>query len=545
MKRFIIALSIIVMLATIPTYLSVLAQPIRAPHEDPVTAEGSPELVSLLLFYGNVFDLAALRQYQDAQAMLKELQYANIPDELRYLIDRYSTLSQQLFAAMNNLEFLLDKVSTLFSDNQISEAKQELAAAEVAINDTLLLLEDIEAATNAIGDKLGVFAALVGSDITLAYERLEGILQRLRQLTNELNQLRESLSDNPQMVINTRFYLTTLLEVSAPETAYPGLPFTVSGQVSPSDGTVDRVVKVLLDNIQLSEETVRGQFSLQVTPPQQVSTGKHNLVVVATPQGRYSGASKSLAINISRFPIQMDIHLPRLTLFPKSIQISGKVYHGLGPLEDAQVSIIFRQSSAVVRTSTDGSFSSTIEAPLDLSLSGVQELTIAVEPVEAWYASLEAKRWILTINPANMSLMLVVFISLGLLVYTRVRTKPSRLRQETVTPQTIVPEPTTITPSPRPKYEFTGTKGRILSAYTNALEVVEKVTGVSMQPHTTLRELLKASVPRLPGAINSFTELTTMAEIVLYSTHDLDPNSAARAEQIATTIKEELDSGAS
>jgi len=406
-------------------------------------------------------------------------------------------------------------------------------------------MEDMESATDAIGDKLGVLTALAGSEVTLAYERLKGILQHLRQIIDELNKLRESLSDNPQTVINTYFYLPTLLEVSAPDTAYPGLPFTVSGRVTSTGGTADRLVEVLLDSIQLAAETVQGQFSFQVTPPPQVSTGKHSLEVAVTSQGRYSGTSQRLAINISQLPIQTDIQLPRVSFFSNSVQVRGKIYYSLSPLDDAKVQVTLGQASTAARTSNNGTFATAVDVPFDLSLIGPQELTVAVEPAEAWYASLEIKRWILNINAANLSLMLVVFISLGVLIYTMVRAKPSRIRQETIAKQSIIQEPVTIRLSPRLKYESTDTRGRVLSAYIDGLRVVEKVTGISMEPHTTLREFLKTSTPRLPGAINPFTELTVMAETALYSSHEPTLTEVVRAEQIAAAIKEELDREAS
>ncbi len=540
MKRLAIALSIILLLAILSPCFSILAQPTRIPHQNPMTAKDTPDPVSLLLFYGNVFDLAAISQYQDAQDILNELEYVNIPDELRYLIDRLNTLNQQLFATMNNVEFLLDKASTLFSDNQLSEARQKLDAAEIAIHDALLLLDDIAVATNTLSDGLGVFTALASSQLKQAYEHLEGILHQLSQLIDKLNQLRESLTENPQMAITTSFYYSTLLEISAPETAYPGLPITISGQVSSTDGTVDRTIKVLLDNIQLAEEIIQGEFSLQIAPPPQISTGRHSLTVMAIPQGSYSAASKKLTINILNFPIQADIKVPRLIVTPELIQISGKVYHSLGPVEDARVSLTFGQSSTTIKTSTDGSFATTMEVPLDLSLVGPQELSVIIEPAEPWYASLQIKRGIFTINPANIGLMLIVSITLGILLYTRVRTRVPSPQEEIGIPEAIVREPPTIAPPPGPRYEFTGIKGRILSAYLNGLETVEKVTGVSMAPHTTLREFLKATTPLLPGAVKSFTELTIAAEIAQYSARKLDPSSATSAEQLALVIKEEL-----
>ncbi len=543
MKKFAVALSIIILLAMLSPGFSILAQPTHTPHENPAMAKGAPDPVSLLRFYRKVFDLAVIRQYQDAQSLLNELEYANIPAELQNTIDSYTRLSSQLLTTVNNLESLLDEVSTLFSSEQVSDAKQKLNEAEATIYSAQFLLEDIEAAANTLGNRLGILAAPAGSQIRLAYERLEENLHRVRQLINELNQLRESLGLDPLMVVETSFYYPTFLEVSAPETAYPGLPIIISGRVSSTDGTIDRTVKVLLDNAPIAQEIIRGQFSLQVTPPQQVSTGKHSLTVVVTPQEHYSGVAKSLTINISTLPIQTDIQLPLLIVIPESIQIRGKVYYSLSPIQDARVSLKFRDSLTTVKTSTDGSFTTTIEAPLDLSLVGPQELTIAVEPVEPWYAPLQIKRWIFTINPANIGLMLVAFISLGLLVFTRVRARPVRPREEVVIPEAKLREPPTIAPPPRPKYEFTAIKGRILSAYLDGRETVERVTSIPMAPHTTLRELLNAATPRLLTAIKPFTELTIVAEIALYSAHELGEDTAARAEQLAATIKQELHNG--
>jgi len=544
MRRLAIALSIIILLAMLSPCFSILAQPTHIPHENPATAKSSPELASLLLFYSNVFDLAAVRQYQDAQSLLNELEYANIPDELRYIIDSYTSLSSQLLTTLNNLESLLDEASTLFSSGQVSDAKQKLNEAESTIYSAQFLLEDIETATNTLGDRSGVFAALAGSKIRQAHERLEQNLHRVRELTNELDQLRESLGLDHLMVVETSFYYPTHLEVSAPDTAHPGLPIIISGQVSSTDGTIDRTLKVLLDNAPIAQEIIRGQFSLQVTPPRQVSTGEHSLTVVVTPQGHYSGAAESLTINISRLPIQTDIQLPLLIVIPKSIQIRGKVYHSLGPVQDAMVSLRFGDSSTTVKTSTDGSFTTAIEAPLDLSLVGPQELTITIEPVEPWYASPQIERWIFTINPANLGLTLVVFISLGLLLFTRVRARPVRPREELVIPEAKLRETPTIAPPPRLKHEFTGIKGRILSAYLDGLEIVERVTSTPMAPHTTLREFLNAITPHLLTAIKPFTELTIVAEIALYSAHKLGEDTAARAEQLAVNIKKELHNGA-
>jgi len=544
MKKIITTIFILVLFATTISLSPILAQPAHLPHQNPATAEDSSDAASLLNLYSDIFNLVSLRQYEDAQTMLEELKHATIPDELKYLADRFNSLAQQLSAAMNDLEFTLDKASALFSENRITEARQLLDSVESAINDTLLLMADTEAAVVAIGDSLGVFTALVSSEITLAYERLEAILQRLRETIDELNQLRKSISDNPQVKIDTSFYLPTQLDVIAPAIAQPGLPFNISGQVSSADGTGSRLIQVLLDNIQIAEETVEGQFSFQVTAPEQVTTGEHSLTVAVTPQGRYSGVSRSQIIVISQLKVQTDIQLPRVSFFSNPVQIRGRVYHNLSPLQGARVNIASRNTATIATTSSDGSFTTIMKVPFDLSLIGPQQITIEVEPVEAWYMPFEVSRWILNINAINTSLVLVIFISLGALVFSRVRTRPSRVFQETVTAREEVRQPAIAIQPPALSYELTGTRGRILSTYFDTLTVVEKVAGIAMEPYTTLREFLKVTAPKLPAAVSNFTELTLMAEIALYSGYDLSPAEAEKAEQISATIKKELDSGA-
>ena len=563
MKRLAFVLAIIILLAMFFPGFSILAYPTHTPHENPATAKGSLDQAALLLSYGSVFNLAAVRQYQDAQVMLNELEHSSIPDELRYLTDRYSLLSSQLLTDLNNIESLLDEASTLFSNDQLNDAKEKLDSAEATIHDAQFLLEDIKAATNVLSETLGVFATSATSQIKQAYERLEQNLQRLRQLTNELNQLRESLELNPQMIIKTRFHYPTFLEVSAPQIAHPGLPITISGQVSSTGSDVSRTIKILLDNTQLAEETIRDKFNLEITPPEQTTTGKHSLTVVATPQGHYSGTSRRLSIDISRIPVQADIQVPKLVIIPKSIQVSGKVFHNLSPVADTEVNLAFRQSSITTKTANDGSFTvvvkpprlsmlttlssnffyvttTTVELPFDLSLAGPQKLTMTIQPIERWYAPLRIETWIFVINPANMGLMLVTFLSLGLLVYNRTKNRVPRPRKEEFIPQPPTQELPPITPTPRPQYEFSGIKGRILAAYLSGVEALERRTSIPKTAHTTLREFLKMATHRLPSVINSFTELTTITEIALYSAHRLGKNIATRAEKLAATIKKEL-----
>jgi hypothetical protein len=640
MRRFIIALSIIVLLSLLLLGLSTLASPNRIPHEDPATAVNSPDPVLLLLFYGDVFDLASIGKYKDAQSLLADIKYANIADELQYIIDRYNSLSDDLFSDMDAAEALLDEASALLTHYRLYEAEIKLADAETTVNSVQFLMEEIETATDTLGEKLSIFAAPVDSELKHAYDRLQQILDRLDQLIIEINKLWQSLtmkygiqvqeelipteltlsvtpasvfvgdsivasgiltgdgtplsnrkltfflnnkpiivstqpdgsyattanipyeyntkmtlstvytpvgddigtyldSRSPTVAINTSYY-TTSLEVSAPATGHPGLPIIIEGKVSSPGGAVDRILKVFLNTVELDSKTVQNNYSFQATLPANASLGDQNLKIVISPRERYSGTLNSVDINISKLPIQADTRVPSIIIIPQAIQISGQVYHDLKPITNARVNLTFKEFSTTVKTSDDGSFTATIEAPIDLSLIGTQELFVTIEPVEPYYQTFQLKRRLFTVNPASLGIILMGFISVGLLAYSRGITTMVRRRRDIVTPEAESRQPIAEISSAKPTYVFTGIKGQILLAYLDGLGAVETVTGISMAPHITLREFLQMVTPLLTRAIKSFTELTNITEIALYSARELDEGMVTSVKELVVTLKKEL-----
>ncbi|MEE8204481.1 MAG: hypothetical protein V3T68_00335, partial [Dehalococcoidales bacterium] len=192
MKRFsfVLAVILLVVLAACSPGYDRLAE---SPHEDPAQAAELLDPLSLLRFYGSALDLAAAGKYQDAQGLLAELEQANIPDELSYIIDRYNELCRQLFSALDGLESLLEEASVLLDENRIDEAEQKLELAAALGDEAGLLVAEMTTATANLGDSLGAIAELVGGELGLAHERLVDILGRLSQLLERLQQLRQGL----------------------------------------------------------------------------------------------------------------------------------------------------------------------------------------------------------------------------------------------------------------------------------------------------------------------------------------------------------------
>ncbi|MFC2007084.1 DUF4129 domain-containing protein [Chloroflexota bacterium] len=526
------------------------AQPSQVPHENPAMAKGSLNAAELLLSYSSAIDLMATRQYQNAQEILVDLKHVDIPEEFQYIKDHYISLSKQLSNSFNDVELHLDEASASFFQNEAVIAQEKLDIAGAELENIRYMLVDIETATT------------MTSQISQAHSQLVKSLDRLDLLTDELAELRERVIEDPQTIISTSYYHPARLEVSAPETGYPGVPFTINGHLGQSGDVIDRMIKIYLDDIHLTEITVSNSFSLKVTPPEHISSGKHSLLVVAAPQEGYSDASKILPFEISRLPIQANIKLPKLVIMPQQVRVSGEIYYESSPVP-ARVNLSFKDWSVLGKTSTEGilavslkpppltvtaisaanpfyTVTTTKNAPFDLSLVSFDEMRIIIIPSEPWYAPLMVTEQIFVINPVTTGLMLLILITTATILSRRGIIKLQEVNASSPVTMPGLPFATT---TPKTTVNYTGAKATILSCYQNVLESVEETTGLPMARHTTLREFLE-NVSSLPlTARNSFAELTAIAEMALYSAHIPDEKPASRAEQLAASVKKEFSNG--
>lgn len=254
MKRFSFVLAVIllvVLTACSPGY-DRLAE---SPHEDPAQAPEFLDPLSLLRFYGSALDLAAAGKYQNAQDLLAELEQANIPDELSYIIDRYNELCRQLFSTLDGLEPLLEEASALLDENRIDDAEQKLELAAALGDEAGLLVAEMTTVTADLGDSLGAIAELVSGELGLAHERLVDILGRLSQLLERLKQLRQGLI---QAVAQARTVLiATELSLSiTPASLFVGDSTTFYGRLTAaSSGLGGRELTLLLDDRQQTVTT--------------------------------------------------------------------------------------------------------------------------------------------------------------------------------------------------------------------------------------------------------------------------------------------------
>jgi hypothetical protein len=366
------------------------------------------------------------------------------------------------------------------------------------------------------------------------------------------------------VAIATSYYPSQLV-FSLPESIYPGTAFTLTGQVSRGEGPGSREITVTLDGKFLASAAVAGQFSLEISPPRGTPAGRQQLTITLTPQGRYSGASDTRWTTVAIMNRQVRAETPSIILLRRAVRVRGAVYNGPEPAGGAPVNLGLNHWQTTAVTAPDGTFQAEVPLysvppaaplagnpfyvnagyaalPFNLFPIGWQDLIITSSDPGSPSGTFEMKKRIVSVNPLTAGLLAAMLAAAWVLVYQRQR------KTEQVSVRAAAPErpavTTPVAPLPVPVPRLTGIRGKVLAAYRSGLSAVEKVTGLVMGPDTTLREFLKTAPLPSPDVRDNFTELTGIAESTLYSRGDPRRDTAARAEELARTIKEDLDRGA-
>ena len=152
------------------------------PHKDPGAETSQASALSLLGYFGMIMDFLADGDFGDASELLDQLRHANIPDDLRFIIDRYAELLGGLGNDLDSAERSLGRASALLGQGDRPAAQRQLEAAGASLSAANGRLEDLQLATDTVARRLGVFGAAFGSPVREAYDRLQALLFRLDEL---------------------------------------------------------------------------------------------------------------------------------------------------------------------------------------------------------------------------------------------------------------------------------------------------------------------------------------------------------------------------
>jgi hypothetical protein len=371
------------------------------------------------------------------------------------------------------------------------------------------------------------------------------------------------LGEESRPVTFTPGYYKTRLTVSPPDTVYPGLPFNLDGEIGPGGPAREIIVSLGGETLADTVLLAGGRFSLGMTPPPGLPTGRRELRARVAPLGRYAGASTAREVDVAIMDIVVSADAPSLVFLPGTIGISGTAANGPAPVADAPFELRLDRWRVTGTTAPDGTFRAEVPlhalppaaplagnpfyvsagsttTPCNLLPLGWQDLEITVEAPGSAPGGFVIKKRIVSVNPMTTTLLLGAAAAAWWFAYRRQR----QVGPAATAPALgEVPAPIVPAPPPAPAPILTGIRGRVMAAYRSGQAAVARITGCIMGPDTTLREFLGAA-PLPPEVRDRFARLTRITENTLYSPQAPRRAAAVRAEKLAQNIREDLNRGA-
>jgi uncharacterized protein DUF4129 len=502
-----------------------LAPPRPIPFEDPATAVPDAQPGAVFEYVLTVLSRLNTGQYQEARLLTGHLQKATVPSGLQSLFSEVTDALGKEGSLVEVVDRWIRDITALSQAGRTVEAQRFLAQLDLQVRRADFVFTELSGGTQDL--RAGIQRELDANpaqqkafdDLQRAAARIKGFLAVYRATSKTTGSV---------AAVGRLLPYETLIELDAPEAAYPGRLFEISGRVrertpSPSG----RHVNVELDG-QPVAEIASGAIHVQFAMPDDIAAGLHRLQVEFPEQGRYRAARWTKTIQVSRITPHLEASSPTWLTVPGRFSISGSVASELGPLTGAAVRVSIAGQEFEKLTSESGGFQISGRLPVALNLGGPTDLSITVLPREPWFAPITEPRRLMTINLISVG-ALVAFLLVGMAIV---------LKQVNRRPLVGAPRE-----APKPAAEDV-TQGRAAAAlaqmrgslaeelvaiYRRVLRRLELASGTQAEVTTTLREFVELLPLRTEG--DTLWRLTVLAELALYSPHPVTP---AQIEQART-----------
>jgi len=348
MKKLSLILILLLLAPILIPCMTVTGQPSQIPHEDPSAAQSTLDSYSFLSQYLEVFQLTASQQYENASQLTEKLSRITVPDELRYIIYRYSNLTQQLISVLHELDDTLNTASSLLDQYRLDEAGQSLDHAGVLVAKAQILLGDLQDATLTMSQRLGVFSSIVTSKVREAYNSLQGMLDRLQGLIDLYHQLLSRANERAEGIKAEQLKSSVLTLNLNSTSCFVGGYLGASGFLSSEgSGLGNREVQVLLDGetVATTITNANGVYYALIRVPYEY-VDSVSIKALYTPQGNNKGAylasvSPSIKVQVLFYHTMVSVSVPGVAYPGLSLSVNGNVTSQDGlPLSGRQVKVL-------------------------------------------------------------------------------------------------------------------------------------------------------------------------------------------------------------
>jgi len=503
-------------------------------HEDPATVAADADPTAIFERYRATLSPFAAGQFAEGRKLLTSLNGATLPPETQSSVRELNALLADEGNILEAADALLRKTSGLIAARDLKAAQPLLAQLELLTRQGSVLLDEGARDLSEVARRMNVDALPANAPQRRAYQDLQRTAARAKALLLSYRAATQHPKSLPALA-GLLPYQTTI-ELSSPPSAYPGRAFTITGSVREQAPTRSQRRLTLEFDGQVLAEVLPGRFAQTVTLPSGTLTGLHRLRAVIGPEGRYLGASASAPLRVIQAVPALQVHAPTPTVVPGRLVISGRATSEFGSTAGATVRARLGNLSTEGLTSRAGEFQLTIRLPVALSLVGRQRLSIELLPSEPWDAPVEGHAELFLINLITAGVVSLVVPITGL-AYGNIRRRPRSLMEANMSlPTALVESPAT--PPARDGYLPHSGAEPIIAIYLEALRGLQRIAGVSLQPNMTFREF--AAVVRARVQSPSFTEMTALAELILYSSRPMTKQHEERMRRLARELDLEV-----
>jgi len=420
MKHSVIAFLILIFAATLIPCVSVMAQIIYPPHEDPAFTEGVMDAYSFLTYYADILTLLSSKEYENATRLIEQLKNMYVTEDLQYIIERYNNLTLEFIDVLDELEKLLDEASLLLNQYRLDEAYQKLEEAGILLSRANILLRELQDATETLSELLGVFAAPAESKVREAYNKLQSLFQRLRELLDEYLRLLKNITTAALEIKREELKPTEITLNLNTTSVCVGSFVNASGILrSDGEGMQNRTVTVLLDeeNIATAATSLNGSYYTLIQIPYRyvhVMTVKALYTPIGNDTGIYLGSiSPQVSIEVLFCETYLETTTPAEAHPGLPITARGEVTSEDGfPLSERKVEVLF-EGDILAKAETNASGLFEIRETLNPQTpTGESTLTIVVEPKGVYAGTSQSKILIIVKITCEIDLHVPSFVVL-------------------------------------------------------------------------------------------------------------------------------------
>lgn len=539
------------------------------PHKPPLDHSQNIALTTLLGYFAAVSQLIVEKDYIKSEQLLTDLDGIDIPENVKFLIERYSSLMKTLNVEFNQSQTEISKARYFLQDKQFNSTQRSLQLASVSIEHAKATLSKVKNVSNLLVN----FAVLGNvkepngfeSENTLipdsagaieeATIRLENSFLALEALNQELLDILSSLikvtaSGDPipqELKISDAPIYEVKLSLDSPSQVLPGQTILIKGQVISvsSEGSPKSAnLAIYIGDYLVGEYHGRPEFQYTLTIPARTLEGETKLLVDFPAQGLYQKSSIERDIRIVRYLPVFNTEISQMSWFPPMVMVSGHIESELGAIPQPKILLRYRDHETSIVADRQGNFSIPIETSYLALLLGNEPLMIDIIPSQPWFHNLDGTIEIGSFAKGRFWVIgLGILYLFGLLIIQYIRRKKKSNPSDELskihfrTPETLSPySHMEISRSKSYSFDYQGAQGRIVLIYRNAAQILGSSKGILLLPTTTLRDFLIAVGSQVETA---FEELTRLTERALYRIDQPHEEDVTSANQLLEQIREE------